>query len=359
MPPLSAVDAISPAFQHAKRQLFRPFRLGFWARLALVAAATGEFYSCSGGSGFRYAAPSGGGPEKHPILTFAGTGLGNLPLGHYLPLIVLGALLGVAGMIFWLYVSSVFRFILFDTVLTNRLKLKEAWRRWRLQGIRFFWWRILFGLAVGSAIGMLVGAAMLAAFSSGAFQDPRGHIALLVMGGLGCFLALAILLVSAALVALFAKDFLVPVMALEDVGVIAGWRRVIGILRIEKPAYAGYVLMKIILAVGCAILFGILTLVALIVLLVPLSMVGYGAYASVRTAGLLLNPLTIGLVVIAGGVVLALAVYVAAFISAPAMVFFQAYVIHFLGSRYPILAERLPQPSPPPIPSAAGPSPAG
>lgn len=81
--------------------------------------------------------------------------------------------------------------------------------------------------------------------------------------------------------------------------------------------------MKAILAVGCAILFGTLTLMALILLLAPLSMVGYGAYASVRTAGLLLNPLTIGLAVIAGGAVLALAVYVVAFISAPAMVFFR------------------------------------
>ena len=34
--PISAVDAISPAFQHTKKQLIEPFRASQWAKLALV-----------------------------------------------------------------------------------------------------------------------------------------------------------------------------------------------------------------------------------------------------------------------------------------------------------------------------------
>ncbi|HUZ47221.1 MAG TPA: hypothetical protein VMW54_11355 [Terriglobia bacterium] len=352
-PPLSAIDTISPAFKHAKRELFQPFRLSFWARLALVAAATGEFYSSGGWSGYQYAAPSRPGGGTHPILTFVGPSLGKLPLRQYFPLIVLAAVLAVAGVIFWLYVSSVFRFILFDAVLTNRCHLKEEWRRWRRQGIRFLVWRIVFGLAVAAALSILAGAAALLAVSSGALHDPRQHIALLVLGGLGFFLALALLLISAALIAVFAKDFLVPVMALEDLGVVDGWRRVIAMLKAEKGAYTGYILMKIVLSVGCAILFGILTLVATVALLIPLSIAGYGAYAYVS-----FNALTMGLAVVAGVAALGLVIYVAAFISAPAMVFFQAYAIHFLGSRYALLGERLPLPGPPALPSAPEASPA-
>ena len=357
-PPLSAIDTISPAFKHAKRELFQPFRLSFWLRLALVAAVTGEFYSSGGWSGFHYSVPFHRSNADHPILTFVSPGLGNLPLRHYFPLIVLAALLAVVGVILWLYASSVFRFILFDTVLTNQCHLKEEWRRWQRQGIRFLVWRIVFGLAVGVALGTLAGAVALLAVTSGAFQHPRQHLALLVLGGLGFFLALVILLIIAALIAVFAMDFLVPVMALEDLGVVDGWRRVIAMLKAEKGAYAGYILMKIVLSVGCAILFGILTLFALLALLVPLSLAGYGAYEYVRTAGLLLNPVTIGVAVVVGVAALGLVIYVAAFISAPAAVFFQAYAIHFLGSRYAILGERLPLPGPPTLP-AATPSPAG
>jgi len=356
-PPLSAIDAISPAFNHTKRELFQPFRLAFWARMALVAVMTGEFYSSGGWSGFRYAAAGRHNRTNRPILTFVSPNLESLR--PYFSLIVLGALLVVAGVIFWLYVSSVFRFILFNTVLTNRCNLKEEWQRWRSQGVRFFYWWICFGLGVMASLGILAGAAVLVALKSGAFQNPRQHAALLVLGGIGLFLALASLLVSAALISLFAKDFVVPVMALENLGVVDGWRRVIGMLKAEKAAYAGYVLMKIVLAVGSAVLFGILTLVALIALLVPLSIAGYGAYSLARAEGLLLSPVTIGIAVLLGSAALALLVYVAAFVSAPAMVFFQAYLIHFLGSRYSILGERLPLPGPPPLSTSAASSPTG
>ncbi len=129
-------------------------------------------------------------------------------------------------------------------------------------------------------------------------------------------------------------------------------------LKAEKGAYAGYVLVKIILAVGSAILFGLLTLIAVIALLVPLSIAGYAGYAFVRAEGWLLNPLTLGMAVLAAGAALGLIVYVVAFVSAPAMVFFQAYVIHFLGSRYAALEERLPV-LPGALPTSAASSPAG
>ena len=47
--PLSAVDCIGPAFAQTKHQLFAPFRLQRWARLALVCLITGEFAGGGGG----------------------------------------------------------------------------------------------------------------------------------------------------------------------------------------------------------------------------------------------------------------------------------------------------------------------
>ena len=357
---LSAVDAISPAFDRAKRQLFRPFRFAFWARMALVALASGEFYSSSGWGGFHFSMPSS---RRHPGYVFLDVVRPHWEyLRRYLPWIVLAVLLMFVLMFLWIYVSSVFRFILFDSVLTDRCIIKEQWREWRSQGMSFFLWRICFALGVAASFGILGGTCALALFSTGALHNPRQHIGLLVLGGLVAFLLLISLIIAAALIALFAKDFLVPVMALENVGIIDGWRRVIALLSAEKKAYAGYVLMKIVLVVGTAIIFGILTLIAVLLLFIPVSIAGAGAYFYAKAAGLLWSFPAIAIGVVLAALVIGLILYVTAFISAPAMVFFQAYVIHFLGSRYPALGERISAPSIPPVPPSfpdASVSPAG
>ena len=46
--PISAVDTITLAFQHTKRQLIQPFRFWQWTRLAFVGLLAGEMGS--GGS---------------------------------------------------------------------------------------------------------------------------------------------------------------------------------------------------------------------------------------------------------------------------------------------------------------------
>lgn len=357
---LSAIDAISPAFDRARRQLFQPFRLAFWARMGLVALATGEFYSSSSWSGLRFTLPSARRNPGYAVLDLARPHWEYLK--RYLPWIILAGLLILVAMVLWVYVSSVFRFVLFDSVLTDRCAIKAQWRQWHSQGMRFFLWRICLGLGVAVALGLFVGAGALVAVTTGAFRNPRQHIALLVLGGFAAFVLLTCLIILVALIALFARDFVVPVMALENVGIIDGWRRVITLLGADKKAYVGYVLMKIVLVVGSTILFGILTLIAVLLLLIPLSIVGAALYFFARSAGLLwsLPAIAVGVVLVAAA--LAVVFYVTAFISAPAMMFFQAYAIHFLGSRYPALGARIAAPATPPAPlpfADASVSPAG
>jgi hypothetical protein len=357
--PLSAIDAISPAFDRAKRLLFQPFRFGFWARMALVAMATGEFYGSSSWSGMRFTLPS---RRRGGYFFFEVVRPHWEYLLRYLPWIILGVLLLVALIVLWIYISSVFRFILFDSVLTGRCDIKEQWRQWRSQGMRFFVWRICLTLGTMAGLGILVGAGVTVAVGTGAFKEPRQHIALLVLGGIVALLVLACFIILVALIALFARDFVVPVMAVENVGIIDGWRRVIALLRLETRAYAGYVLMKIVLVVGCAILFGILTLIAVFLVFVPISIAGVAAYFFAKSHGLLLSFPAVAIGIIFVAIALALLFYVSAFISAPAMMFFQAYVIHFLGGRYPALGERISAPPPSPVPPAfpdASVSPAG
>ena len=139
---------------------------------------------------------------------------------------------------------------------------------------------------------------------------------------MAAFLFLTCLIILAALIALFARDFVVPVMALENVGIIDGWRRVIALLSADKKAYVGYVLMKIVLVVGSTILFGILTLIAVLLFLIPISIAGAGLYFFARSAGLLTSFPAIAVAVILAAAALE--------------VIFYASAIHF-GSRHDVL----------------------
>jgi hypothetical protein len=358
---LSAIDAVSPAFEQTKQQLLKPFRFSFWSRMAVVALTTGEFSSSGGAwSGNSFTIPSVHGGRHGWPLTPA------LPeiwrhWHSYLPYLLIGAVFLAAFMVVWMYVSSVFRFILFDSVLTGHCDIKQGWRRWQAGGASYFLWKLCFSVVMIAIIVAAVLTPILLAAQAGIFRNAREHILLLVLGGAGLALLTVLLIVAGALVALFAKDFVIPVMALDDVRVLEGWRRFLPMLGEQKKSFAGYVLMKIVLAVGCAIIFGILTIAALLLLLVPLGIGGFAIYMIARAYSIGWNFYTMIGVMAAATALVFLLFYVVSFISTPAMIFFQSYINHFLGSRYPRLGARVFVEPPPPAPAgpAPEPSPAG
>jgi hypothetical protein len=135
---------------------------------------------------------------------------------------------------------------------------------------------------------------------------------------------------------------------LENRGVVDGWGRVLPMLGQEKGGYALYVVMKAVLAIGSALLFGIIDFFVILGMLIPLGIAGVAIFLFARGAGMTWNPLTVGAVVLAGAAAIALLVFFISFVSAPAMVFFQAYSMHFFGSRYAPLGVALAPPPPPP-----------
>ena len=355
---LSGFDAISPAMQRTKRQLFAPFRFKHWMRLAVVCILTGEITGGGGsglGSGTNFNFPT------HP----GRGGLANLPWpgapfrfpAEFLVWALVIAIAAVLLVLVMIYISSVFRFILFDAVLYNRCDLGEGWRRWQRQGSSYFLWQIGFGLISLAAFVIVIGVPIFSAWRAGWFSNPDRHFAALILGGLGVFGLFAALIVLAAVVSLFTKDFVVPVMALEDQRVLDGWRRVLPMLGPEKGAYAFYVIMKILLAIGSAIIFGLLDFLVILALLIPLGLVGLVLFFVAKGAGMTWNPLTIGAVAAAGAAVVLLLILTVALVSTPAMVFFQAYSMHFFGSRYQMLANAIASTEPPPGPTPSPPVP--
>jgi len=358
----SAVDAISPAFEHTKRQLFRPFRFGRWARLAVVAVVTGEFANggFSGSSNFNF--PTATQPG-HKFSLLVEPWQENWPelLLRYLPWILVGVVALLCLWTLWYYAESVFRFILFDAVLRGKYEIRAGWRQWRAAGRSYFWWQMAFSSVLLVVMGIVAGVPALLCWRAGIFKSPGDYIGTLIGVGLLVFFALMAVVLLGLLISLLARDFVVPVMAMENVRVLDGWRRLLPMLRGEKGAYAVYVLMKIVLTVGSAILFGILNAIVFLCLAIPVGIVGVLLYVAAKTTGFVWNAYTMTAAGVLGVAALFAIFYVSGFVYAPGLMFFQSYALRFLGARYEKLGAALTEgagPEAAPAPGApAGPEP--
>ena len=353
---ISAVDTITPAFQHTKRQLFQPFRFGQWSRLAFVGLLAGELGS--GGSSRLSRSIS------HPPGS-SGHGLGEV-FPRIDPALLAGmiAFLIVAAFIFvilMMYISSVMRFILFDSVVAKQCEIRQGWRRRQSPGWKYFLWQLGFMFATIGGFVLLVGIPLALAFALGWFKAPREHVLGLVAGGIVWLPFLLLFFFVAAVVLVLTKDFVVPQMALEGIGAVEGWRRLWPMIQLEKGGYALYVLMKIVLAIGAGILVGVASVILILLIGIPTAGLGIIAVLAGKTAGLTWNVFTITLLVVVACILLAVFLYLMALISVPVIVFFPAYSIYFFAARYNPLRLLL-YPPPPPAqepPPILEPQPAG
>jgi hypothetical protein len=197
----------------------------------------------------------------------------------------------------------------------------------------------------------------------GWLYHAKQHMVPLILGGMLVFFAVMGFIVLSLVVHVLTKDFVVPQMALEKISAIEAWRRLLHMLNADKSSYAGYIGLKIVMAIGASVVVGIATFIVLLIFLIPVGGFGVIAVMVGKTAGLTWNLYTITLAIVIGCIVLAVLLYVVSLISVPAIVFFPAYSIYFFASRYPPLDAYLhPQmpmvppvpPLPPPLPEPIG-----
>jgi hypothetical protein len=349
--PISAVDAISPALLHTKKQLFQPFRFGQWTKLAVVGLLAGELGGGGCNRSFTNFNISRGDSGRH----FLEQGLSqdwSMPnLAIYAGLIIaLVASAFVLGIIL-MYVSSVMRFILFDGVLAGECRVGEGWNRRQGPGLRYFLWKLLYLVASLAFFAVVIGIPAAFALAGGWFKEPGEHTGSLILGGIFLFFVVAIFAVVAAVVFVLTKDFVVPQMALEGIGAFEGWRRLWAMMQAEKGDYAIYIVMKIVMAIVAAVVIGIAGLILAVFFVVPTAILGVVGVVAGKSAGLTWNAGTITLAVVVGCIFLFFFLYLVAVVSVPAIVFFPAYSIYFFAGRYPALSKVLYPVSPLPAPS--------
>jgi len=354
--PKSAMDVVSNAFEHTRKQLWTPFRWTQWVRLAVLGLATGEMSSGGGCSSWKRL---GSTPKPAPAQ-------GSFDPGRLLhsidPALLASLLLIVLGgamvlMLVWVYVSSISRFMLFEAVLRKEADtFSDGWKRWQDPGTSFFWWQLglsIVGLAVAAVLFVPLLLPVIAVLRNHQRPGPELLLAFLPMFGVFALFGLVM-----ALITVLGKDFVVPVMAVEGVGVMEGWRRLLGMINNQKGSYAGYIGMKVLLSIGASIVFGILSAIASVAVVLPAAIVAVIVAIIFKGAGMGWNEYTVTATIVGVTIVICLLLCVIALVCVPVAVFFPAYAIYFFAERYPALYARL-YPSAPPAtpPSFAVPQP--
>ncbi|GAA0540471.1 hypothetical protein ABNG02_15175 [Halorubrum ejinorense] len=332
-----AVDALDSAVDVTRRLLF-PFEAVRWAKLAFLALVmaggsagvsralastlgvsgfgaagfeSAEFESAGfevpefGASGARFAT----GVERESVTRSIETLVAGL-LGLDDPVLV-ALLIGVG--VAWALLaacSAAFRLVFYDALATTDVAIRRPFHARFRQGLGLFAFATVASVAAATPVVAVAAAAspeVLRAIglSIGDFSGLSS-----VATVLGASVGVGAALLGAAVVR-FAFEFAAPVMVTRDLGVLAAWRHVWAAFRGSRAELVPYVAVHVVVAAGVRIvqatavafaglLVGAFSLVALVVVAVPLGGLGalVGTTAGVIALAVALACVTVGAVVL-------------------------------------------------------------
>jgi len=253
--PIGYAEPTSRAFEGMSRILFRPFDLGKWFVLGFTAWLAGLL---DGGSSTSFGGgPTGGGGESgsdggvsDPAEALEEWGRRGLEWFQENQGLVLGVggillVLGIAVWLALLWVSSRGKFLFLDSVVHDRARVAEPWKRLRASGNSLFRWRLGFALVLLLAIGLLAGATVAIAIALSE-SEPALLLALFAVGGVAVFG----IFLPALYIATLLEDLVIPVMYRDSLTATAAWGRVLSLHRARPGSIVLYVLWKILLSLA-------------------------------------------------------------------------------------------------------------
>src|ERR1700760_4730294 len=340
MQPLSATDAIAPAWQHTYRLLLGPRNPRLFFKIAAVA-----FFAEMMSSSFSFSPPfhnahSGGGSP--PSITAAIVGI-----------IFLCAVVGLLiGLVFF-YLSSRLQFSIFHIVLRSETTVAPIWRRYGPATWRWMGLKVLFFLCAFACLTpiLIPGIFFIIHVITLQLHGDNSHIISFILTGFFFFVLLVLFVLALTIATVLLRDFALPSMALEGTPLHETVRRVVALTRAEPGQVTLYLLLRFCLTTAGVFVSEILIVLLGLVIGGPLAGLEIGLWASLHTAG---NAARAGM--IGGWVILALALLAVLAVSVICLfgylfTFLQAYAIFFLGGRYPLMGQLLVEPPTPVIPA--------
>jgi hypothetical protein len=222
-------------------------------------------------------------------------------------------------------IGSVMEFVFVEALRSETVRVRSRFRQHFRPGLRLFGFRLVVSLlTLGVVLG--VGAAIAFGVLGGAplSWGPAQALAFLALFVPVFFVVFLI----HALFLGFTTVFVVPVMLLEDRGVLSAWRRFWPTLRANLGSFAAYVGLAFLLQLAVGIASSIVIGVVAVAVLIPFGIVGGIVFAV--GGGTLAAPVVAVLALLAL-VYLVIVLTAAALVAVPVQTFLRYYALFVLG----------------------------
>lgn len=239
---------LSQAYHRMKKALFQPFDISKWFRVGFTAWLAG-FTDCqrSGGNGTQH---TGSNSDFTEFFNFPETALNwltNHPL--WANLIILGIVLLIIFISLIIWVSARGKFMFLHNVANNKQDISRPWHEYQKEGnslflFDFFYGWIAFGVFILFLIYCFLGAKEL---YFGDFTNVAIFWAIAKM----IFFFLLYLL-TFGYISLFLKDFVVPIMYKNRIGIMQAWAKFLQLFFQKFLTFLIYGMFIFILGIGVA-----------------------------------------------------------------------------------------------------------
>lgn len=321
--------------------LFKPFNFKKWMLLTLIALLAGSLSSGFNGCNFNYRHSDSAKTSKSTVESSpeASAPSRDKPLLPEEKAVIIGVVavcifIVLLLIILFSWLGGRFSFIFIEDVIKRDASVKVPFTANREIGNSYFLFNLSFIFTYLILLGLIVFLCIMTCIKSGIFNtDAPGakQIFQFFLILLPYLLAAFILIVITALIALVTKDFVLPIMFKDKIGIFRAWPKAFGILRRHIWDFVIYVFIKIGLAIGAAIVYMLAFIICLLGILIPIMLLGFGLYLisrSLPSSALIAYWVAIG--VIATPIFLFL-LYCLISLNLPFGVFFRTFSMKFLG----------------------------
>lgn len=265
-----ALDNLDEAMEETK-ELLLPFDFMMWTKIAIIALFAGGIslpnapsapMQSPGQTNQVYTPDSGMGSGMDTSIadTFSGMGsMTGMASGGAVSGVTVAILLFVLIFVgFFMYISSVFQFIYYQTVLDKKPAITENFRKHAYRGLRYLGFQIGFMLFI--LLTLLIPAAGFAA------NEALGILLLIIFW-------IPVVIISAIISGLV-RDVALLRMMEADEGLIQAWRNVWPDIKGEWRQVLAYIFVKFFVGLGIGFASLIIAIVVGITLLIPFGIMG-------------------------------------------------------------------------------------
>lgn len=330
---INVFDSFSRAFKHTENFLFKPFNLKKWLTLGFI-----TLFTFSGGGGFNFNIPINSKHEdsqkafnsqnidwvvlKNKLMHFF-NGIDAKTLALIVSLTILGVLV---LLLIFMWLNAVFNFVLIDNVVKNRACIREPFSRLRPQGKSLFLWNLSI-----LAISLLLIIIFFSIIIFGIYDYHKLHHA---QSFLWIFLGIIIfipVLIVIGVINVFSIDFIVPLMHAENIKVLKAWKDFLPNIKGNIINFILYIILKIVIAIGQAILSVFAAIASLIIIGIPTLLIIAAAGLTAFALKLTMSVSVAVLIVIFASAVLSIFIYLVNTMLMPVEIFRRVFAIDLLG----------------------------